>query len=239
LTALENQIERPPVWYLKECAFLSSLSEEEIHQVFSRSEIVSLPEKEVIPLGYENSGSIWIVKRGYVTLNVTDQDGNESTTMILGPCDSFGSLNHSENESVDQLYSEIPRTLTSCCLCRVSEQAFRSMLKKYPIVSSDFTRAQFKRAHEIQIRIAEILHKSVTQRLSIILLELIRIAGVELSDGSTKIDLKISHREIAQMIGTSREVVTRFLIDFQKQGLIKTEPRMVTVLTVEELKKLC
>jgi CRP-like cAMP-binding protein len=44
------------------------------------------------------------------------------------------------------------------------------------------------------------------------------------------IDLKITHQEIAEMVGTSRETVTRTLARLQKNGIIQMENRRIVLL---------
>jgi len=54
-------------------------------------------------------------------------------------------------------------------------------------------------------------------------------ANHETENGSVKFNLTLTHQEIAQMIGASRETVTRLFADFKKKNLLLVEGSMVTI----------
>jgi CRP/FNR family transcriptional regulator len=51
----------------------------------------------------------------------------------------------------------------------------------------------------------------------------------------TIIDLKITHQELAEMVGTSRETVTRVLTKLREQGIIEIDQRRITLLDAKAL----
>ncbi len=51
----------------------------------------------------------------------------------------------------------------------------------------------------------------------------------------TIIDLKITHQELAEMVGTSRETVTRVLTRLREQGIIEIEQRRIVLLDPKAL----
>ncbi len=51
----------------------------------------------------------------------------------------------------------------------------------------------------------------------------------------TIIDLKITHQELAEMVGTSRETVTRVLARLRDDGIIEISQRRITLLKPQEL----
>lgn len=58
------------------------------------------------------------------------------------------------------------------------------------------------------------------------------------SDGSVKFNLTLTHEEIAQMIGASRETVTRLFADFKKEGLLHIKGSSVTLKNKRGLEEL-
>jgi CRP/FNR family transcriptional regulator len=70
----------------------------------------------------------------------------------------------------------------------------------------------------------EASHKWSFQRLALILLKLSAAHGLE-ETGGTAISLPLTHQILADMIGTSRETVTRHLGQLKRQGLVSQRGR--------------
>ena len=76
----------------------------------------------------------------------------------------------------------------------------------------------------------QIMWKSVDKRLAEFLLEESRLEGSSV--------LKITHEQIANHLGTAREVVTRMLRYFQNEGMVKLTRGTIEITTEEKLKEL-
>ena len=72
--------------------------------------------------------------------------------------------------------------------------------------------------------------KSFDKRLAAFLVEESVLEGT--------LELKLTHEKIANHMGTAREVVTRMLRYFQKEGMVKLTRGAVELLDVERLEKL-
>jgi CRP-like cAMP-binding protein len=84
-------------------------------------------------------------------------------------------------------------------------------------------------AHQFQ-EFLEILHcRSVDSALLRLLTWLARKFGHQVEKGQL-IDLRLTHQEISEIIGTTRVTVTRLLNEFEKQGIIQRLPRKLIVL---------
>jgi CRP/FNR family transcriptional regulator len=71
------------------------------------------------------------------------------------------------------------------------------------------------------------LSHSAGEKLARFILDL--IAENDSEKGATKAKLPLTHEEIAQMIGTSRETVTRLFADFRKKNLLIVNGSTLTV----------
>ena len=65
-----------------------------------------------------------------------------------------------------------------------------------------------------------------------------QIAGGEKVDGEVRATLTLTHEEIAQMIGSSRETVTRLFSDFKRREILQVKGSTVIVRDLETLRKL-
>jgi CRP/FNR family cyclic AMP-dependent transcriptional regulator len=60
--------------------------------------------------------------------------------------------------------------------------------------------------------------------------------GVQDAHG-TIIDLKITHQDLAEMVGTSRETVTRVIARLKESGIIEVDQRRMTLINPQKLLK--
>ena len=80
------------------------------------------------------------------------------------------------------------------------------------------------------------LSHSAGEKLARFLLEL--PAGHDNRKGGTKVTLTLTHEEIAQIIGASRETVTRLFSDFKKKDFVEVKGSTVTIKNKSALEKL-
>lgn len=87
-------------------------------------------------------------------------------------------------------------------------------------------------------RLALVSMHGARARLALLLLDLATRFGVRDSRG-TIIDLRLTHRELAALIGATRETVSVAVVELRQSGLIATEARRAIVLDEEGLREAC
>ena len=90
------------------------------------------------------------------------------------------------------------------------------------------------RRQRIERRLRNLLFQSNRKRLIHLLLELVERYGLLVPDG-VKINIKLTHLEMANVIGSTRETVTVVLGQLQDEGLIQVERRQITICQPEKL----
>ncbi len=93
-----------------------------------------------------------------------------------------------------------------------------------------------RRTEEVQERLKEMVFKDLETRLARILLHLVRHHGRKAQD-RWEVDLKITHQEIAELVGGTRENVTMLLNRFEAEGLIAKQRYYLAILDFEGLLK--
>ncbi len=219
-----------PLWLLKSCPLFATMPENELGEMFRWARIITLDAKTVIPAASEEEPALWAVKRGYVSMKLMDEDGRQMTVCLLEPGDVFGSLTPDPAER----YGEFYRSVTSVCLCRIPTRELNELMQRYPNVAYRLTKAGLDRVHRLQVRMADLMMRPVEARVAFVLLELNRLMGEDTPDGRT-LTVRFSHMELAQLIGSSREMVTHVLRKFATRDIVETKNRG---LTIEKLKVL-
>lgn len=158
---------------------------------------------------------LWRIETGVVRTLTWFDDGTPITFGLWGPGDIVGRmLSKADPYQIECL------TLVEAKILPVSkcQEATESMILHIQ---------QFQ-------EFIEILHcKSVDASLMRLLTWLAKRFGREIEQGK-QIDLRLTHQEIAELIGTTRVTVTRLLNEFEKRGIIQRLPHRFIVLQEQQ-----
>ncbi len=167
----------------------------------------------------ESADSLYVLKKGMVRLISLSDQGRETILHILKPDEVFGEL----------LLSEEKRAFTAIAtedslVTIVSQESLVQLLSAVPVVALNFIRLLSKRLATVEKELAEFSHTWSYHRLARVLLQLSEKYGQEVPSG-TLINVRLTHEDLANLIGTSRETVTTQLTRFTRMGLLKREAR--------------
>lgn len=171
----------------------------------------------------ESADSLYILKKGIVKLTSLSDNGRETILYILKPDEMFGEL----------LLAEEKRPFTAIAIedslvTVISQESFVKLLSTVPAIALSFIRLLSKRLAAVERGLAEFGHTWSHHRLARVLLQLSKKYGEEVPAG-TLINARLTHEDLANLIGTSRETVTTQLSRFARMGLLKREARRFIV----------
>jgi CRP-like cAMP-binding protein len=155
-------------------------------------------------------------------LSLSDK-GTETILHILKPGAIFGEL----------LLSEERRALTAVAgtdvvVTVLSKGSLVELLSSVPTIARNFIRLLSRRLAKVEKEFADFGHTWSYHRLSKVLLQLCEEHGQETPKG-TLIPLRLTHEDLANIIGTTRETVTTQLNKFRRMGLVKLQDRFLVV----------
>ncbi|HEX5037815.1 MAG TPA: Crp/Fnr family transcriptional regulator [bacterium] len=200
---------------------------------FSRHLRIKVYEKGQIVFheGSRASG-LYFLLSGHVKLYKTGIDGKQQIVSIAGPGDIMGHRS---------LFSEGPYRVTASALGSASmgiieTEILLPLLKEHAGLTLALLKrlaADLNAAEDLATNIAQ---RPVRERLARLLLMLQHSFGRR-NDEEVSIEIGLSHEEIGEMIGVTRETATRLLSRFRKEGLIDIKQRQVTVLDLSGLSR--
>jgi CRP/FNR family transcriptional regulator len=130
------------------------------------------------------------------------------------------------------------KTLEPCCTEFVSRTEFLELLAHNKSVSSAVLAIVSKELADLNERAKSLLlSQSTTARLAKLLLEWC-LKSDEVEGGCVRIDNEFTHEQIAQMIGSSRETVTRLLAALRKNQIIRIAANGVLIADLSALERL-
>jgi CRP/FNR family cyclic AMP-dependent transcriptional regulator len=199
------------------------ISEPEAQRVASLCTDRKYREGDTIFSKGDPSNALFIVKSGKVRILYLSDKGSETIVHILKEGSIFGELLLSEEQ---RAFSAVAGT--DALVTVLSKGSVVDLLASIPTVSRNFIRLLSKRLANVERGFGDFGHTWSYHRLAKILLRLCEEHGKETPQG-TVIPLRLTHEDLANLIGTTRETVTTQMIRFRRIGLVKRQDRFLVV----------
>lgn len=217
-------MQRSKIWYLEKIDLFSGLSADEMAWLDKATRMITLKRNQPVYLPEDPSDSVFFIKAGQVRICRVLEDGRQLTLALLGPGEMFGELEVIEESPRDTSAEAVEDTF----VCALPRPEFESLLTRRPDLARRLTKLIGFRLKRIESRIEDLIFRDVPVRLARLLLQLSNDLGVADSRG-VLIRVKLTHQELANLIGSTRETVTTMLGDFKRSGLIAFAERRIIV----------
>ncbi len=187
-----------------------------------------LTRGELLFVQGDEAAGLWFLVRGRVRIYASDAEGHEQTIQIIRPGESFNEV---------PFFDRGPEPATAVALeesrLLVVPQSLRdAVLHEAPELAMLAAEQFAARLRQAVSLISDLSFRQVTGRVALVLLQAVAPhAGV----GAGSAGRPVTQREIAEMVGTSREVAARALRRLEEEGLIKIERGRILLLDREGL----
>jgi CRP/FNR family transcriptional regulator, cyclic AMP receptor protein len=177
------------------------------------------PKGSVILFENDPGDSLFVVRQGRVKVVLIGEDGREVILGVLGVGEHFGELS---------LIDDRPRSahviaMEDSSLLVLRREDFRRRVESSPAVAWSLLTEMSRRLRRADEKIGGLVLLDVPGRIARLLLDLAAQGA-----GPT-IDKPLTHQTIAQMIGASRETVSRAMKEFQDAGWITVVRRRIAI----------
>ena len=192
----------------------------------------SYPGHALLFVEGESSPGVMVIVSGRVKLSTASADGRTITVRMAGPGEVLG-LSATVVGRTCELTAE---TLEPSRIKIIPRESFRHWLRVHPELAFQIAQELAEEYNNTchQLRSMALSH-TATERLARTLLQLVRNAG---PGNEVRAPFSLTHQEIAEMIGSSRETVTRLLSGFRHKGMIEIEGSTLIVRDREALRQL-
>jgi len=215
---------------LKQFKLLGNLPDEIIAELSQHAQFVDIPRRKVVMQKNKVAHSLGLLVSGRLQGVDMTLDGKEAGLYFIEPNDFFGELSVIDNLPA----SEYIICISAAKVITIPANIIQSILSTSPDVAAI-----------INTRLARRLRESLSQRTLLSMpspIQRVSAQLLHLTLTSSKNDAAIAdaptHQEIAIMINTTRETVTRVFQTLQKKGLIKRNGNTLLVLNLKKLKHL-
>lgn len=176
---------------------------------------------------------IFFLKKGLVKISRYSDDGRELILDIIGPGEVFGQLTMGVDGPESTAESAV--ALEEVLLCNIYRGDFDRILEKYPRLNYQLTRLVGSRLRKIEQRVADLVFKDVRQRIISFLLDFAIQFGT-IHHGVITLRPALSHLDIGNLTGSSRQTVNATLNSLRDAGYIRFNRREIVLVKPDLLR---
>jgi CRP/FNR family transcriptional regulator, global nitrogen regulator len=175
---------------------------------------------------------LYFLLSGTVRLYKIYGDFKEATTALLRDGGVFGKLNLVEGRWQD-VFAE---AVTEARVASIQKAALERVIKRDPEFALKLFSSLSERLRQSDEVIESLLHREVSRRLATLLLNLGERFGED-GQADVLIGVRLTHQELANMIASTREAVSKVMSELQRDGVIESRSRRVAILDRDALAK--
>jgi CRP/FNR family transcriptional regulator len=208
----------------------SELSEAELERIAAVAVPRAIPKGVRVFHEGDTSDACYVVRSGDLRVTREHSDGRAIALATLGPGDIFGELAMFDGGT----RSASVETLADSELLALAARDVRRLLAEHPEIAVKLIIALTRRLRETNERVARQSFQTVPSRVAGVLSQLIAEDAVR--SGGEGITVRMTQADLAQLAGTSRESVSRFLATIERAGVVRVGRGRVTVLEPQRLR---
>ena len=229
---IERAATGPEVWCMAEVDIFCDLDESEMDAMAQAAPMKTYPAGALIYTPHQPVETLFILKKGRIRIFRVSPDGRALTTAIIEPGTIFG-------EMVivgQQMHDSFAEALDDVVVCVMTKADVRRLLLGDPRISARISETLGRRLGQLEQKLSDAVFKSVPERIAGALVTLASVSpGRPLG---RRVQVKLTHEQLAALAATSRETTTKILGDLADQGLIALGRGRITVLDQDRLRAL-
>lgn len=224
MIAEEDQFDKVPV--------LSGLPEDQREFLLRYTQSKSYPRASFIYRPGEQADWVYFVVEGIVKTGTLSDDGKEVIKNVLYSGDMFGELGLSGLEQRPDFAASLRGEVE---ILRIPVKIIRELIKKNPMVGLRMIEKLGERISRSEKRLEQLVFQDARTRIIGFLLEQAEKNGKKFGD-ETLIRHGFTHQDMANITGTSRQLVTIVLNELKKENLINFDRASILIRDVGQLK---
>lgn len=213
--------------------FLAQVEEPARIALIDKATSTTYKKKQPIFRAGEEDRRVYILRRGRVKLVQTSPLGREVLLWFCVPGELFGISEclEAKPRAVSAVALDISEVLSFDC------DWFRGWLEEHPKHATQLVSIMATRLREIGHRFFNLATGNVTSQVAKLLVEMANCYGTQMNHG-VLLNIPLSHQDIADMIGVSRQRVSTTISQLKQQGLLSIRKHFLCLEKLAELGQL-
>jgi len=218
---------------LGKTALLSSLTPAELKTLAARTVRKLFSAGELLFSEGEPCNGLHIIGRGKVRIFKTSVNGREQVLAVNVPGESVAELPVFDGGP----FPASAVAIDDAEIAFISRRDFQAYCMEHPEVALKVLQVVGSRLRRLVGIIEELSFTAIRQRLIAVLLKLAESDGKKSTRG-IEFQLPATHQELANQLGTVRELVSRNLMRLQAEGLLDVDARQIVIKDLDGLRAL-
>jgi len=203
---------------LKRIPFLSALAPAHLREVYRLAREIDVPAGEPVFAKRQAADAMFVVLSGRIKIYADSAGKKRKTFAYLTEGDFFGEM---------ALVEDLPRTASAQAVERsrlmlIYKKDFQRLLLRDPRLSLYLLRTLCARLRHANEEIEGMLFRNILGRVAKVVLELANRSGEPWRGVGLALKQKFTQQELADLVGTTREPLTRALSSLRRAGLVAT-----------------
>lgn len=207
--------------FLKQFPIFKDLNEYEMEPIIDFAYSREYKAGTIVFMQHEPLTDVYFVQEGKVKIYKTDYEGNEQIVNVLQQSDMFPHQGFFRKGN----YPAHAEILKDAILINIPILSFENFLLTHPEISVKMFRVLSEIIIDLQKRLEEKILYNVYDQIILLLLRLARKNGVKVDENWSRLTIHLTNRQLASMIGSSRETISRTLTQLKKENVIKTDSK--------------
>lgn len=200
---------------IKKIGFFCQLTPQAVKDFDTLKSSSAYPEGAILFMEKQEPRGVYLLCEGEVKLTISSSEGKTLILRIVRPGEILGLVSTLSGKP----YEVTAETLRPCHIVYVRRADFMRLIAQHPEFLQGVVKQLSANYHNACEQLRTVgLSSSAPEKLARMLLEW--SAGAEETKQGTEIKLPLTHEEIAELIGSSRETVTRTLSEFKSRRLL-------------------
>jgi CRP/FNR family transcriptional regulator, cyclic AMP receptor protein len=216
----------------KKIPLFSSLKDEELEAISKVSLVKNYPKDKLILIADEEGDALFIIRSGKVKVTSFSESGKEVIFSLLSEGDFFGDMSLLDGKP----RSASVVTLEESSVYILRRVDFNRIVEKHPNIALKLLMELTSRLRKADERIESLALLNVSGRVAGILLQLAEESGRKTPEGIL-IRSRPTHQDLANMVGTTRETVTRILKQMETRNYIILSGKDLTIINQDTFKR--
>ncbi|MTI38194.1 Crp/Fnr family transcriptional regulator [Fulvivirga lutimaris] len=224
--------ETSKLWYFEDVDLFNVLCPHKTKAMHNTHTFTNYKKNDFIYFPNDKAKYIYMIADGRVKLGHSTEDGKEVVKAILGAGEIFGELALTGEETRSD-YAQAMDENTS--VCPVSIDEMRGLMADDKELSFKIYKLIGLRIRKLERKIESLVFKDARTRIIEFLKDAAEWKGKKVGF-ETMIPTKLTHKDIANLTGTSRQTVTTILNELKEANLINFDRRKILIRDLEQLK---
>ncbi len=218
--------------FLGKIPYFTGISDDELKAIADIMTECTYRRGSILFMEGEFGEAVHFVMDGCVKIYKTSEEGREHILYFANPGDIFAEVILFNEVN----YPATAQAVDDCRIATIRNEDLEKVLIEHPSMAVAIIKVLNKRLINAQAQVKSLALQNTHSRTAEMLLRLAEERGIKTPEG-IELDLNISRQELASMIGTTRETVTRVLTSFKKYNAIEMNRSVIRIKSLDKLKE--